>query len=65
MNFDQNFTEVYFKGPIDNILALIQIMAWCRSGDKPLTEQMMIILLTHIYIYASVGFIELIELTKK
>ena len=53
-----------FKGPIDNILALIQIMAWRRSGDKPLSEQMMIILLTHICIYASVGFIELIELTK-
>ena len=29
------------KGPIDNILALVQIMAWCWSGDKPLFEPML------------------------
>ena len=29
------------KAPIDNIPALIQIMAWCRSGDKPLSESML------------------------
>ena len=33
---------------INNIPALIQIMAWCRPGDKPLSEPMMISLLTHI-----------------
>ena len=27
------------KGPIDNIPALVQIMAWCRTGAKPLSEQ--------------------------
>ena len=27
--------------PINNIPALVQIMAWCRSGDKPLSEPMM------------------------
>ena len=26
------------KGPINNIPALVQIMAWRRSGDKPLPE---------------------------
>ena len=26
------------KGPIDNIPALVKIMAWYRSGDKPLSE---------------------------
>ena len=26
------------KGPINNILALVQIMAWHRPGDKPLSE---------------------------
>ena len=26
------------KGPINNIPALVQIMAWRRSGDKPLSE---------------------------
>ena len=36
------------KGPIDNIPALVQIMAWRRSGDKPLSEAMAFSLLTHI-----------------
>ena len=35
------------QGPINNIPALVQIMAWRRSGDKPLSE-LMIFLLTHI-----------------
>ena len=35
------------KGPIDNIPALIQIMAWRRPGDKPLSGPVMVILLTH------------------
>ena len=26
--------------PIDNIPALVQIMAWRRTGDKPLSEPM-------------------------
>ena len=33
---------------IDDKQALVQIMAWCRSGDKPLSKPMMVILLTHI-----------------
>ena len=36
------------KGPIDNIPALAQIMAWRRPGDKPLPEPMMVCLPTHI-----------------
>ena len=36
------------KGPINNSPTLIQIMAWRRSGDKPLSEPMMVCLLTHI-----------------
>ena len=36
------------KGPVNNIPALVQIMAWRRPGDKPLSEPMMIISLTHI-----------------
>ena len=35
-------------GPINNIPALVQIMAWCRSGGKPLFEPMMVSLLMHI-----------------
>ena len=36
------------KGPINNIPSLVQMMAWCRSGNKPLSEPMMVSLLTHI-----------------
>ena len=32
---------------IYNIPALVQIMAWRRSGDKPLSESLMVSLLTH------------------
>ena len=35
-------------GPINDIPALVQIMAWHRVGDKPLSEPVMVILLTHI-----------------
>ena len=38
------------KGPINNIPALVQIMAWRRPGDKPLSEPVMVSLLTHIYV---------------
>ena len=36
------------KGPISNIPALVQIMAWRRPGDKPLSGPMMVSLSTHI-----------------
>ena len=36
------------KVQINNILALVQMMAWHRPGDKPLSEPMMFSLLTHI-----------------
>ena len=36
------------KGEINNIPALVQIMAWHHSDDKPLSEAMMLCLLTHI-----------------
>ena len=36
------------KGPINNIPALVQIMAWRRPGDKPLSKPMMVRLPTHI-----------------
>ena len=36
------------KGPINNNPALVQIMAWRRSDDKPLSEPMMVSLLKHI-----------------
>ena len=36
------------KGQINNIPSLVQIMAWRRPGDKPLSEPMMARLPTHI-----------------
>ena len=30
------------KGPINNNPPLVQIIAWRRSGDKPLSEPMMV-----------------------
>ena len=44
------------KGPINNIPALVQIMAWRRPGDKPLSEPMLVI---YRRIYASPGLNEL------
>ena len=29
------------KGPIDNKSVLVQVVAWCRTGTKPLPEAMM------------------------
>ena len=36
------------RGPISNIPSLVQIMAWRRPGDKPMSELMTVSLLTHI-----------------
>ena len=36
------------KCPINNIPSLIQIMAWRRPGNKPLSEPVVVSLLTHI-----------------
>ena len=47
------------EGPINNIPALVEIMAWRRPGDKPLSEPMVFSLLTHIYV--SLGLNELMQ----
>ena len=41
------------KSPIDNIPSLFQIMAWRRPGDKPLSEAMVVSLLTHLCVARS------------
>ena len=38
------------KGPINNIPALVQIMAWRQPGNKPLSEPMLFSLLTNIFV---------------
>ena len=46
------------KGPIDNNPALVQIMAWCRIGNKPLSEPMLTRFID-TYIYVTLGGDEL------
>ena len=48
------FTEV-FSCPINNIPALVQIMAWHRPGDKPLFEHWWLL---YWRIYASLGRVQ-------
>ena len=55
-NFIWSSTEAVPKGAIDNIPALVQIMAWRGPGDKPLSEP---IWLVYWRIYASPGLKEL------
>ena len=38
------------KDLINNITALVQIIAWHRPGDKPLSEPMTVSLLTHVWV---------------
>ena len=45
------------NGPINNIPASVQIMAWCRPGAKPLSETMMV----SLHIYESLSLNELIH----
>ena len=39
--FRPNFTEYFPRSAIDNKPALGQVMAWRRTGDKPLPELML------------------------
>ena len=43
-----NWRRLCPRSPIDNKPALFQVMAWCRTGDKPLPGQWWPSLLTHI-----------------
>ena len=38
--FIQSSLKFVFMGPIDNKSAFVQLMAWGRTGDKPLPETM-------------------------
>ena len=49
-------------GPTNNIPALVRTMAWRRPGDKPLSEPVMVSLLTHMNAWH--GLNELIWITK-
>ena len=56
MNLNRNF--YIHKSPINNKPVLVQIMAWRRSGDKPLSEPMMA---QFTDAYKSLGLNELIS----
>ena len=54
-HFRIHFLELWLKShrispkdPINNMPALVMILAWLRQGDKPLSESMMVSSLTHI-----------------
>ena len=49
--FRLRFHWILFPGV--QLTILVQIMAWRRSGDKPLSEPMMVCLLTHICVTRS------------
>ena len=49
------------KGPIENVLTLLQMMDWCRQGDKPFSEPMIVCLVTHMY---GIGLNDLIHKNK-
>ena len=50
----QIWQKFVFMGPINNIPALVQIMAWHWTGHMPLSESMMA-LYTEVYIYVTLG----------
>ena len=53
----QSARKIVPTGPINNTSALVQIMAWRRTGEKPLFEPIM----TYFSdVYASLGLNELI-----
>ena len=47
--FDWNFIGFVPEGPIENKSVLAKVMAWCRTGDKPLPEPTLFIFCETIY----------------
>ena len=42
--------DVVPTGQMNNITVLVQVMVWHRAGQKPLSELMMVSILTHIFV---------------
>ena len=55
--FDFDFTEFIAKGSINNNPSLFQMMDWCCTGDKPLSEPRMTLLTWHIHASLSLNII--------
>ena len=62
LNFNYIFAEVCPQGPINNISALVQIMAWHQPSNNWLSEPIMTILPMHICI-TQPHYVELIVVT--
>ena len=43
------------EGPIGNRSELVQVMAWCLTGDKPLFELMTQLSDSHMFLWDSMG----------
>ena len=55
--FDPNFKEMCSQWHIDIMCPLVQVMPWCRTGDKPLSEPTKA---KFLRIFASLGLLVLI-----
>ena len=51
--------------PVDNIPALVPIMAWCRVGNKQLSKQMLVSMVSLLMHFVSLGLNELTLITNK
>ena len=51
------------NSPINNIPALVQLMAWRRPGDNPFSKAMMVRLPTHIWVTLPEGVLTQIKST--
>ena len=38
--FDSHFTKACFRGPVDKKSAMVQVTAWCQTGDMSLSKPM-------------------------
>ena len=49
LNSNRYYIEICLKGVIYNKSALVQLITWCRTSHRPLSESMLTLPLTHIY----------------
>ena len=42
-------------GPINNTPALVRVMAWYRTGDKPLSEPIVVLFIDAYMRYSAMG----------
>ena len=60
LSSNEIWLKFVLKSPIDNVPAVVQIMAWHRRGDKPLSELMMA-QITDAYVFHSASMSWLVQ----